>query len=177
MSSLAAFFVVMSTALGQPEAEQPAVPEEIVEELQHLEGVWTATGEVGGLPLKGRWMARMAPGGHCVSINYRLTLGERAIRGTGVTGWDTVSNELFTVVFFSNGVVEVIREKRVSPGVFEGVYKGSAEEKSFEAKCTSRRKGSSEWTFTTTGMTLGGEKEEDLSVRFVRAAEKKKAPK
>jgi hypothetical protein len=70
-------------------------------------------------------------------------------------------------------VVEVIREKRVAPGVFEGTYKGSARSEPFEAKCTTRRKGSDEWTFTTTDTAVGGKKEEGLSVRFVRTAKRK----
>ena len=154
------------------EVTQTALPDNIAKELRFFVGEWTVEGEVLGMALKGRWSARWSPQRHCLLITYPLTLDVKEIFGNGVMGWDTANKEVLTQIFYSNGVMETVRYTVESPGIFKGVFVGSAEGEAFNATCEVRTKRPNEWTFKTTGHTVGGKQKGELSARFGRVGGK-----
>ena len=62
MSSLAACVLCASTLLGQAEAKGPAIPSEIMKELDYFVGDWKVTGEGPLGPIEGSWSAEWSPG-------------------------------------------------------------------------------------------------------------------
>jgi hypothetical protein len=154
------------------ETSQTALPEDVVKELRFFVGEWTVEGDVLGMALKGRWSARWAPQRHCLLISYPLTLDGKEVLGNGVMGWDTAKKEVLAQMFYSNGAMENVRYTVDSPGVFKGTLVGSTEGEAGNAACEVRIKRPNEWTFKTTGHTIGGRQEGEFSVRFVRVGGK-----
>ncbi|MHB0960084.1 MAG: hypothetical protein ACYC0X_19885 [Pirellulaceae bacterium] len=75
-------------------------------------------------------------------------------------------------MFYENGVMENVRYTVESPGVFKGDIAGSAGGVAWTATCELRTKRPNEWTFNTTGFTVDGKQEGELSIRFVRTEPK-----
>ncbi len=150
------------------QVEQTALPNNIVKELRFFVGDWTVEGDVIGKTLKGHWSAKWSPERHCLLIRYPLTLDGEEIFGNGVAGWDSAKNELVIQMFYSNGAMEHLNYTLDSPGVFKGRFAGSASGEATTATCEMRTERPNEWTFRTTGATVGGRQEGELSVRFVR---------
>ncbi|MHB0959070.1 MAG: hypothetical protein ACYC0X_27335 [Pirellulaceae bacterium] len=160
------------TMTPTPQVKQTALPDDIVKEMRFFVGEWTVEGEVLGKALKGRWSAKWSPEKHCLVIRYPLALDGEEIFGNGVMGWDTATKKLLIQMFYSNGVIETVRYTVESPGVFKGAFAGSAGGEASTATCEVRTKRPNEWTFQTTGHTVGGKQEGELSVRFVRTEPK-----
>ena len=171
MTALSAFVITATVLLGQTEAEQSALPDNIVKELECFVGNWTVEGDVLGMDLKGRWNAKWSPRKHCLLISYPLNLDGERVFGNGIMGWDTEKEELLILMFYSNGVHENVRYTVESPGLFKGVFAGSADGEPFKATCEMRTNQSNEWTFQTKGHTVGGKSEGELTVRFTRSTD------
>ena len=156
-------------AFGQAENETKKIlPPDIVDELQHFVGEWNVEGEGSRGALKGKWVAKWAPGHQCLIIDYRGAIGEEAFRGDGMWGWDSAKKEFLVVNFFTHDVVEVIRTRIISPDVYAGQYTGQIQGEPVTAKAELKKQGPDEWTFQATEVVLGGKKAEALSVTFTR---------
>ena len=111
---------------------------------------------------------------HCLLISSTLTLGGERVYANGVSGWDAGKQQLVTVTFFSNGVIEDIRYKTVSSGMLKGVYSVSTEGEPLRADCEVRAKQPDEWTFKSSVNVLAPENTEAFSLRFVRSEKEPK---
>lgn len=162
---------VDSSLMAEP--VQSALPADIQNDLGFFVGEWRAEGDVLGMGLTGRWIAKWAPARHCLLITYPLILDGQEITGHGVMGWDSAAKELLIQMFYSDGTMETARYKRESPGLFKGSFVGSANGESSKAACEVRTQQPNEWTFKTIGRT-GGKIPGELSVRFIRSEIKPK---
>jgi len=156
------------TAAPAAQIKQAALPDNIVKELRFFVGEWTVEGDAPGKSLKGSWSAKWAPEKHCLLLRFPLALNGEEVFGNGVMGWDTATKEILMQMFYSNGVMEHVRCRLESPGVFTGTLVGSAGGEAIEAACEMRTNRPNGWTFKTTGNTVGGRQEGELDVRFVR---------
>ncbi len=177
MTAFCAFMITASAMLGQSEATESTLPDNIVKEMEYFVGDWTVEGDVLGMPLKGRWTARWSPRKHCLLITNPKSLGGEKILGHGMMGWDTEKEEILVFMFFSDGVFEVGRYKLEAPRVLKGTFVGSAKGEPFTATATVRTDKPEEWTFQTKGNTVGGRRVGELSVRFIRSKSKPKGKK
>lgn len=168
MTALCAIVITASAILGQPDAKQSALPDNIVKELNYYVGEWTVEGNLAGKPLKGRWSSRWANQKQCLLVTSSLNLDGEQVHANGVSGWDAGRQEIVTMAFFSNGVLEDIRYKVASPGVLKGVYTVSAEGEPFKADVEVRTKQPNEWTFKSSVNVFAMDKKDELSLRFVR---------
>ena len=161
--------VAFSTAQANGQAGQPVIPDEIIKEWQGFVGEWKAEGQGARGVIKGTWKATWAPGKQCLLIDYRGSVGDEAFIGSAIWGWDSSKDEFLVVSFYSNDILEIIRTKVESPGVYKGTHMGHAKGKPSKAKAELNKPGPNEWTFKATEATIGGEEAPDLTVRFVRA--------
>ena len=177
MAALCAFMITASAMLGQTEANESPLPDNIVKEMEYYVGNWAVEGDVVGMSLKGRWNAKWAPTKHCLLITYPLKVDGKPITGNGLMGWDTEKKEIVVQMFYSDGTLEYLRYTLESPSVLKGTFVGSTDGKPFKAECEVHKKQPNEWTFQTKGHTIGGKKEGELSVRFIRFKSKQKGEK
>jgi hypothetical protein len=156
-------------AFGQADNEAKLIlSPDVVDELQHFVGEWNVEGEGSRGAIKGKWVAKWAPGHQCLVIDYRGSIGDEAFRGDGMWGWDSAKKEFLVVNFFTHDVVEVIRTKIMSPDVYAGTYTGQLKGEPVKAKAELKKRGPDEWTFQATEVVLGGRKAEALSATFKR---------
>ncbi len=168
MFAVAAMFVC-GFAFGQENVEENSIlPSDVVDELQYFVGEWTAEGEAARGAIEGNWIAKWAPGGQCLVLDYRGSLGGEAFRSDALWGWDSANKELLLVSFFTLDALEVIRTKVDSPGVYRGSYTGQVKGEPFKAKAEYKKEGENAWTFKSTDATVGGKKVKGVSVKFTR---------
>lgn len=153
--TLAVCAVALSTAQASGQSD---IPDEIIAEWQGFVGEWKAEGLGSQGAIKGNWKASWAPGEQCLLIDYRGSVGDEAFRGSAIWGWDSSKEEFLVVSFFSNNILEIIRTKMESPGVYRGRYMGHVKGEPSKAKAELIKPGPNEWTFKTTEATIGGEK-------------------
>jgi hypothetical protein len=170
MSSLAACVLCASTLLGQTGIEAPAVPSEIVEELDYFVGNWKVSGEGPLGPIEGSWSAEWSPGKVCLLIHYPGPDPEEFL-GKGIFGWNSQKKEILAQMFYSIGAHETISYKVGTSGSWEASYSGALNGKPFKADAILNKSKPDVWSFDTKNLILDGETVKDFSVRFVRAEE------
>lgn len=156
------------------EAKPSALPDHIAKELNFFVGEWAVEGQQAGKPVTGRWSARWSPQKECILLNAFFAVDGEVAHGTGMSGWDSTTEEIVTRTFFSNGALEDIRYKLVSPGVLRGAHTASAKGKSFKGDCEIRTKQPDEWTFNSKASALSGKEQEAVSLRLERVGNKSK---
>ncbi|MCL4852830.1 MAG: DUF1579 family protein [Bryobacteraceae bacterium] len=156
------------------EAKSSALPAPIAKELDFFVGEWTVEGQQAGKAVTGRWSAKWSPQKECILLNASFTVDGEVSHGTGMSGWDSKAEEIVTRNFFSNGALEDIRYKLVSPGVLKGVHSASANGESFKADCEVRANQPNEWTFNSKASALSGKEQEAVSLRLGRVGNKSK---
>jgi len=147
MSFVAAFAVLGGNTYAQ---QSGAMPDNIAKEFAFFVGDWTVEGDLAGKTLKGRWCAQWAPETQCLLVRSHYVVDGEQVSSNGISGWDAGKEEVVTVQYFSNGVLEDIRYKLVSPGVLKGVYSLSSGGESQKVDCDVRKKEPNEWTFKST---------------------------
>ena len=174
MTAFCAFVITASTLLGQAEATQSAMPDNVRKELDFFVGQWSVEGEIGGEAFKGRWSARWSHHKHCLLVSSDFTLGDERVYASGFSGWNAADQQLVTMTLFSNGVLEDIRYKSVSPGQLKGIYTVSTGEGPTQSECVVRTESPDEWTFESSVSVFGQKEKEKFVLHVVRLKEEAK---
>lgn len=162
--------VLFNASFGFAQEAMP-VPEDVVKELQFFVGDWKAEGTTVDSKLDARFSASWEPGKHCVLVRYAGTIGYTPFYATELYGWDNSAKAITVTSFFSHGVLEDIRYKRVSEAKYTGTYKGSAWGEPFEAECSIEKDGPDKWAFRATNLVAAGKKRPEIQVCFKRITE------
>ena len=135
--------------------------------IRMLVGSWKVSGTAAGEELSGRFQFKQTDIDSCLVSTYKAKLGDKSISGRHITGWDSATDSVRAMGFFSHGVMEDLEYKRVSPGVGKGTYNSSKDGETSSASLTVTFS-EDEVKFETNGMKRAGKPFPELVAVFTR---------
>ena len=150
-------------------AQEGAVPEEFVKDVEYFIGDWTSEVKFGDRLSEGTWSAKWSAEGKCliihmsgVPIDQEVTEDQENAFGTGILGWDATTNSMKDLTFWSSGNTYDAHYRKTSDTTWVGEATGTVGGKEFTEKVSLTRNSDDEFVWRAYEYVLGGEKQPDI---------------